>query len=508
MPRFPDVAPQLGLDVNGLSGGAILEDFNRDGFLDVMMSDIGMNAQMRFFVNNGDGTFTERTSQAGLLGEVGGLNIIQTDYNNDGFPDVLVLRGAWWGRGGRHPLSLLRNNGNGTFDDVTEPDALLPLHPTQTAVWLDFNNDGWLDLFVGNETVGREVHPCELFRNNGNGAFTECAAECGVAFRGFVKGVTAGDFNNDGRTDVYLSLMAGSNVLYRNDGAAEGGGGKGWRFTNVAAAAGVAEPFYSFPTWFFDYDNDGWPDLFVAGFHISFVGDVAADYLGLPHTAERSRLYHNNRDGTFTDVSKSAGLYKVLLAMGSHYGDFDNDGFLDFYLGTGNPDLSTLIPNRMFRNDTGQRFQDVTTSGGFGHLQKGHGVSFGDIDNDGDQDILEKLGGGYSGDIYRSVLYLNPGHSHHWITIQLEGRQSNRPGIGARLKLVTRGPKGPQTIHRTVGTGGSIGANPLRQEIGLGQADSIERLEVFWPVTGKTNVYENVRIDQFVQLREGEPKLI
>jgi hypothetical protein len=435
------------------------------------------------------------------------LNIIQTDYNNDGFPDVLVLRGAWWGRGGRHPLSLLRNNGNGTFDDVTEQAGLLRFHPTQTAVWLDFNNDGWLDLFVGNETVGREIHPCELFRNNGNGTFTECAAECGVALRGFVKGVTASDFNNDGRTDLYLSLMGGSNVLYRNDGPAESAGGKVWRFTNVAASAGVAEPFYSFPTWFFDYDNDGWPDLFVAGFHISFVGDVAADYLGLPHTGERSRLYHNNRDGTFTDVTKPAGLYKVLLAMGSNFGDLDNDGFLDFYLGTGNPDLSTLIPNRMFRNDAGQRFQDVTTSGGFGHLQKGHGVSFGDIDNDGDQDILEKLGGGYSGDIYRSVLYLNPGNTNHWITIQLEGRQSNRPGIGARLKLVTRGPKGPQTIHRTVGTGGSFGANPLRQEIGLGQAEGIERLEVFWPVTGKTNVYENVMIDQFVQLREGDSKL-
>ncbi len=507
MPRFPDVAAQLGLDLNGLSGGAILEDFNGDGFLDVMMSDIGLNAQLRFFLNNGGGTFTERTEQAGLLGEVGGLNIIQTDYNNDGFPDVLVLRGAWWGRGGRHPLSLLRNNGNGTFDDVTEEAGLLRFHPTQTAVWLDFNNDGWLDLFVGNESVGREIHACELYRNNRDGTFTECALESGVAFRGFVKGVTAGDFNNDGRTDLYLSIMGGPNVLYRNDGAAKGSGGKSWRFTNVAAAAGVTEPFYSFPTWFFDYDNDGWPDLFVAGFHISFVGDVAADYLGLPHTAQRSRLYHNNHDGTFSDVTKSAGLDKVLLAMGSNFGDLDNDGFLDFYLGTGNPDLSTLIPNRMFRNDSGRRFQEVTSSGGFGHLQKGHGVSFGDIDNDGDQDVLEKMGGGYSGDVAHSVLYLNPGTSNHWITIKLEGAQSNRPGIGSRIKLITRGPQGRQTIYRTAGTGGSFGANPLRQEIGLGQAQIIERLEIFWPVTGRTNVYQNLEVDQFVQAREDQSEL-
>src|SRR5262249_16075123 len=121
----------------------------------------------------------------------------------------------------------------------------------------------------------------------------------------------------------------------------------------------------------------------------------------------KAKLYHNNRDGTFTDVSHQMGVDKVLLAMGSNFGDLDNDGFLDFYVGTGNPDLSMLIPNRMFRNNGGKSFQDVTTSGGFGHLQKGHGVSFGDIDNDGDQDIHEDMGGAYPGDQARNVLFVN-----------------------------------------------------------------------------------------------------
>src|SRR5260221_8566643 len=135
--------------------------------------------------------------------------------------------------------------------------------------------------------------------------------------------------------------------------------------------------------------------------------------MGLPYSSERPRLYHNNHDGTFSDVAKAAGLDHLLHAMGCNYGDLDNDGYLDFYLGTGDPSLGTLIPNRMFRNAQGRFFQDVTTSGGFGHLQKGHGVSFADFDNDGDQDIYTVIGGAYSGDHYRNVFFENPGHGNH-----------------------------------------------------------------------------------------------
>src|SRR5207245_1927477 len=144
---------------------------------------------------------------------------------------------------------------------------------------------------------------------------------------------------------------------------------------------------HSFSAFFFDFDNDGWPDIFVSGYYINDVGDVAADYLGLPSSGERARLYRNNRDGTFNDATKETHLYRVLHAMAGNFGDIDNDGWLDFYLGTGDPDLGTLIPNRMFRNSEGKFFQDVTTSAGVGHLQKGHGIAFADLDNDGDQDI-------------------------------------------------------------------------------------------------------------------------
>jgi hypothetical protein len=434
---------------------------------------------------------------------LGGLNIMQTDYNNDGWPDVLVLRGGWQGNLGRQPLSLLKNNGQGTFTDVTEEAGLLRFHPTQTAVWFDYNGDGWLDLFVGNESNPKSVEPCELFCNNGDGTFTECATASGVAVVGFVKGVASGDFNNDGRPDLYVSCLGQPNVLFRNDGPRSSKKTE-WRFTDVTAAAKVAEPIQSFPTWFFDYDNDGWLDLFVSGYFLNDVGVVAADYLGVPHGGERARLYHNNHDGTFTDVTKEAGLYKVLLAMGSNFGDLDNDGWLDFYLGTGDPDFSTLIPNRMFRNAEGKFFQDVTTSGGFGHLQKGHGISFADLNNDGQQDIYEVMGGAYPGDHYRNVLYVNPGNSNHWIQLKLEGVHSNRAAVGARIRVEVETAQGPRSIYKTVNTGGSFGANPLRQEIGLGQARSIRLVEIFWPATGQTQVVRHLDLDRFYKIREGE----
>ena len=507
--HFPDVAGLLGLDVDDMSGGVVMDDFDNDGFLDLMVSASGLDSQLRYFHNNGDGTFTERTDAAGLTGLTGGLNLIQGDFNNDGLVDVLVLRGGWLGKAGRFPLSLLRNNGDNTFTDVTEEAGLLRFHPTQTAVWFDYNNDGWLDIFVANETVpgSGAVDPCELFRNNGDGTFTECAAENGVAFTQWIKAVVTGDFNNDGRPDLYLSVFGGPNLLLRNDGPVAGDKSPRarWQFTNVATAAGVTEPLKSFPCWFWDYDNDGWLDIFVCGYSITDAGDVLADYLGMaPPQAERPRLYHNNHDGTFTDVTKQAGVYKVLEGMGANFGDLDNDGWLDFYIGTGDPNLGTLIPNRMFRNQDGRKFQDVTTSGGFGQLQKGHGIAFGDLNNDGTQEVYSVVGGALSGDHYPNQLFANPGHGNHWLKLKLEGVQSNRSALGARIKVIAKTDSGEREIHRVVGSGGDFGCSPLRQEIGLGQAREIARVEIFWPRTGRTQVISGLALDRCYSITEGE----
>ncbi|WP_148218099.1 CRTAC1 family protein [Opitutus terrae] len=503
LPRFPDVAGRLGIDVDDLAGGVIMDDFDRDGFLDLMVSAWGPYSQLRTFRNNGNGTFTERTAAAGLTGETGGLNLIQADYNNDGFVDVLVLRGAWLRQLGHYPNSLLRNNGNGTFTDVTAEAGLLSFHPTQTAAWFDFDGDGHLDLFIGNESAPDDVHPCELFRSNGDGTFTECAAANGVAAVGYVKGVVTGDYNNDGRPDLYLSRRDGANLLLRNDGPADAACPRGtWRFTDMAREAGVTEPYGSFSCWFWDYDNDGWLDLMVTGYAIQDVGDIAADYLGLPHPGEYARLYRNRRDGTFADVTREQGLHQVLHTMGCNFGDLDNDGWLDFYVGTGDPDFATLLPNRMFRNDGGRGFQDVTASGGFGQLQKGHGIAFGDIDNDGDEDIYSVVGGAVNADNYRNQLFANPGLGGHWLTLTLEGVRSNRLALGTRIKVVVATPAGEREIHRAVGSGGSFGASPLQQHIGLGDASRILRVEIFWPATGQIQRLENLALDRSYLVRE------
>jgi len=515
--RFYDTAGGAGVAMIGLAGGSVMEDFDGDGLLDLMASSWGLRDQLRFFRNNGDGTFTDVTESAGLTGITSGLNLVHADYDNDGDADVLVLRGAWLGEAGRHPNSLLRNNGDWTFTDVTVESGLLSLHPTQTAAWADYDNDGWLDLFIGNETGNRtalytgessdeqdvgmrtNVHPCELFRNNGDGTFTDVATEVGVARPGFVKGVAWGDYDNDGLPDLYLSRMGEANVLYHNDGERA----DGWRFTEVTREADVIGPSQSFPTWFWDFNNDGWLDLYVAAFGAKDIGDIAALYLGEPNHVEPPRLYRNNGDGTFTDVAGGTPSETAQLAMGANYGDLDNDGWPDYYIGNGAPNPRMLLPNRMFRNAGDGTFQDVTTSGGFGHAQKGHGIAFGDIDNDGDQDIYAVMGGAYSGDVFANALFTNPGHGNHWITLRLIGTTSNRAGIGARIRVTVEGPEGERTIHALAGTGGSFGSSSLQQEIGLGLAERIARIEITWPASGTTQVFENVAPDAFYVVREG-----
>ncbi len=331
------------------------------------------------------------------------------------------------------------------------------------------------------------------------------APAAGVDFVGWVKGVTSGDYNNDGRPDLYVSLQGGDNALFRNDGPRAGkDGAPGWHFTNVAAEAGVTEPTNSFGTFFFDYDNDGWPDLFVAGFGYMTAGDVAAGYLGLPTSAEHGEaLPQQGRRHLRGRHQGDAASTRSFPTMGLNFGDLDNDGCLDVYLGTGNPDLSTLVPNRMFRNDEGRVFQDVTTAGNFGHLQKGHAICFGDIDNDGDQDVFEEMGGAYPSDKAYSVLYENPGNANHWVSLELEGVRSNRSAIGARVKVTVETKKGSRALYRTVSSGGSFGGSPLRQEIGLGDATRILSVEIGWPATAQTQKVEGLSPGHRYRIREG-----
>jgi hypothetical protein len=499
--RFPDVAAAAGVATLNLAGGAVVEDLSGDGLLDVLTSTADPRGSLAFCVSLGNGRFENRSDASGLSRQLGGLNCTAGDYDNDGDVDIFVLRGAWLFKEGEIRNSLLRNNGDGTFTDVTYDAGLAtPARPTQTAAWGDFDNDGDLDLYVGNESRVAQApdqdYPCQLFRNEGNGTFTDVAAAAGVTNDRYTKGVAAGDYDNDGDLDLYVSNIR-PNRLYRNEGDGT--------FADVAATAGVTAPEgRSFATWFFDYNNDGWLDIFVAAYDTQ-LEDIAADALGLPHDAPSPCLYRNNRDGTFTDVAGTAGLAHPYLPMGASFGDLDNDGFLDIYLGTGDPNFQTLDPSVMLRSDGGARFQDVTTSGGFGILQKGHGIAFADVDNDGDQDVFAEFGGMLQGDRFYNALFRNPGHGNHSVAVKLIGRESNRSGYGARIAISIEEPE-RREIHRAVGSVSSFGGSPARQEIGVGRADRIAALEVWWPASGTRTRYQDLPVDTLIEITEGEAK--
>lgn len=511
VPRFTDMAPSLGVATRGLAGGSITEDFNNDGFLDVLVTSSGFTEtdQMRFYVNNGNGTFDDMTSKAGLDGLVGGLNCVQTDYNNDGFIDIFVMRGGWFGEWGKHPNSLLRNNGDNTFTDVTKEAGILSFNPTQTSVWADFNNDGWVDVFIGNETnvntsggnrVSRhKIHQAEFYLNKKDGTFSNVAPSIGLRFTKLIKGATAIDANNDNLMDLYISIMGGQNKLLINQGDL--------KFADQTIAFKVPEPFVSFPVGSFDYNNDGFEDLFICGYSTSnntLSYETAYELLGNKPTAALPKLYKNNGDGSFTDVTEETNMDHSIYGMGFNYGDLDNDGYLDIYFGTGDPSFESIIPNRMFKNMGGKYFEEVSFEGGFANIQKGHGISWADMDNDGDQDIYITMGGAHEGDIYQNQLLVNPTNGNNWINIQLTGKKSNRKAIGTRVHIVTAND---QHIYRTVSSGASFGGNSYDLEIGIGSANEIKSLEVTWPATGKKQVFNNIAANQHIGINESDSKI-
>ena len=460
--RFVDVAPLLGMNTFSMAGGIIVDDFENNGRLDVVTSSVGVCEPMHYFHNNGDGTFADQSVKSGLAGQLGGLNLIQADYNNDGCLDILVLRGGW-----EFPqrMSLLKNNCDGIFTDVTRASGLAATaNATQAGAWADIDNDGLIDLLVGSESG-----PAQLFRNQGDGTFEDIAHAAGVDRTAFTKAVVAGDYDNDGYVDFYLSNYNGNNFLYHNN--------HDRTFTEVAGPAGVQDPWASFPAWFFDYDNDGWPDLFVSSYAGSS-DEVMRSYLGLPANAEPLKLYRNLRNGTFKDVS-------------------------NIYLGSGASPYTAVVPSVLLRNKEGKSFADVTASAGTGELHKGHGVAFADIDRDGDEDILTVIGGATPGDSHAFRFFENPGNGNDWINLRLVGVKTNRAAIGARVTVTVENEgQGTRSICRTVSSGGSFGASPLEQHIGLGKSARISGVEVWWPTTNTRQTFLNIGKNQFIEIKE------
>ena len=493
-----------------MAGGSVFDDFNGDGPAPTF-------SPLRSSPDS-EGLAVPSTSvmaglkivrpQAGIGDQVyAALNVTShADFDNDGDLDVLLLRGA-----SENPmrLSLLRNKGNGAFEDVTVAAGLAEPIATESAAWGDYDNDGLVDLFICGEFTSPSSdagtclldprNRCRRYKNGGHGKFTNVATAAGVTDERCAKGAAWGDYDGDGRLDLFVSNLDGPCRLYHNDGNGS--------FRDCANELGVAGPSHhrSYSCWFWDFDNDGRLDVFVNDYHAAGA-DVLAHYLGLKgKDTGHPRLYRNLGDQGFRDISLEAGLDRPIAAMGANFGDIDNDGYLDAYFGTGGMGYSGLVPNVMLKNVDGRRFEDVTDSSRTGHLQKGRGVSFADWDGDGDLDLFVVLGGMAPGDRAYNALFQNPGHGRHWLTVKLAGTRTNRSALGARIQVDLKGPdgRGARSIHRVIGNNGSFGGNALVELIGLGEARSVTRLTVTWPTSRTIQTFRDLAADQAILIREG-----
>jgi hypothetical protein len=478
-PRYHDIAAEVGLNRNGLAGGVVMDDFTNDGWDDIVITSWGPHQEMVFYKNNGDGTFTDETKAFGLDGQVGILNLNQADINNDGYLDLFLMRGAWWQKNGDIPNTLMLNTGKGRFEDVTLKAGMTKWAPTQTSAWADYNLDGWVDVLVANESLPDLQRGIDLYINQKDGTFKLESGAYGLTQNAFFKGCVATYANEDKYPDVYFSALSDSNFLLINQSISGNNS-----FAPSVPDVRVGAPYRSFPCWSFDFDNNGYEDLFVS----SYSNDQTPatywmeSHLGTVDPAMFPKLYSNQGNMQYKEVGASMGLTEVAFTMGCNFGDINTDGFLDFYLATGNPLYQALVPNKMYLNMDGKRFEDVSYVGGFANIQKGHGVAFGDLDHDGDEDLYVVIGGAVDGDTYFNCLFENPNPDHNnWVVLKLTGTTANKAALGARVAISAQEGGKERMIYRVVSSGASFGGNSLSLEVGLRKSTVINKVTVQWP---------------------------
>ncbi len=490
---FEDIAPKLGIHSLHGNGTEAWGDINGDGKLDVIVS--GSGGFITVYRNDGD-KFTDVSDQVGLGKVPSGYSLNLVDYDNDGWLDLFIALNGW---NGPMPDRLFHND-HGHFVDVSAKSGLADPGSGFVSLWGDLDNDGWLDVVIANGVLKEGSVP-QIYRNNRDGTFTNMTKAAGIdepAAFGAI-GAALGDYDKDGRLDILFNgLDPAPNRLYHNDG--------NWHFTEVAKKAGVYQgPHNGFVCFFVDYNNDGWPDILttslapwdatVEGLRKGYAPPNAGKV-----NKDSNRLFRNNRDGTFTDVTFEAKLFYPMGTMGAGVADVDNDGYVDFYFGTGDPQMSRLEPNRFFRNNGNGSFSDLTRYVGFARPgNKGHGVAFVDLYNTGALDIFAQLGGHYPGDYAYDAFYHNlKASQNNWLEVDLRGVKSNRFAVGAQLTAKA----GDLLVYREVkGSEGFGSTNPYRQHFGLGKKAKIDSLEIRWP-SGVKQVFSNLDVNQILSIRE------
>ena len=531
LPFFEDVTAKSGIRFKheasstsqkylpeSMGGGVAMFDYDNDGWLDLFFVN-GARLQdpmppgtlpdktdprfwNRLYRNNRDGTFTDVTEAAGLQGKLYGMGVATGDYDNDGNVDLLVTN-----LGGN---ILYHNNGNGTFTDVTAKAGVGGGGWCTGACFVDYDRDGRLDLivtryvewsfsanvFCGEHKPGYRAycHPDQfrviphlVFHNNGDGTFTDVSKQCGIADSpGKGLGVTINDFDGDGWPDIFVANDSVPDQLFRNnhDGT----------FSEVALMSGLAydengHVFAGMGTDFGDYENSGWPGVFV---------NALAN--------QKYKLFRNDK-GKFVDVTDSVGMGGLTIShsgWGAKWIDFDNDGHLDLFVAQGHvmdnieltePRLRYRESPLLLKNESG-RFQDVSSRGGsvFSSPLAARGAAFGDLDNDGRIDIAINCNNGPA-----LILRNQSDRGNHWLTLNLIGTASNRDAIGAKVRLLVEDGLEQTTFVSTAGS--YISASDKRAHFGLGSQKKIQRVEVLWP-SGTLQRLESVAADQILTIRE------
>jgi enediyne biosynthesis protein E4 len=535
---FLNIARESGLNAKTIFGGEhknkyLLEttgcgvafyDYDNDGWLDIFLVNgtrlegfpPGQEPTNHLFKNNRDGTFTDVTAKAGLLHSGWGQGVCIGDYDNDGFDDLFV---TYFGKN-----VLYHNNGNGTFTDVSEKAGVAGTGKRWNSgcAFVDYDRDGRLDLFVANyidldlkTAPVPESGPCLykgvmvacgppglnggkniLYRNNGDGTFTDVSEKSGILKTNgtFGLGVLTADLDNDGWPDIYVANDSTASALYQNK--------RNGTFTDIAIEAGCAlsadgKPQAGMGISAADYDLDGNLDLVKT----NFAGDTPS-------------LYHNLGGANFEDTTYQGGLgrHTQYLGWGCGFFDMDNDGWPDILICNGHvyPEVEQLkteagYPQRklLYKNLRNGRFDDVSFDAGSGISEPvaARGCAFGDFDNDGDLDVVVNTVNDFP-----QLLRCDLRTGNNWIKIKTIGTKSNRSGIGARIKCVTH-RAGEKSLHPQIDEvrsgGGYFSQNDLRVHFGIGKAESVELLEIRWP-SGLVETLKDIKPNQVIFVKEGE----
>jgi enediyne biosynthesis protein E4 len=492
--------------------GCAFLDYDNDGWMDIYLVNSGKcdfydpqpPLRNALYKNNRDGTFSDVTEKAGVLGGGYGMGVAVGDYDGDGFPDLYVTQ---YGRS-----ILYHNNGDGTFSDVTEKARLAAPGWSSSAVWFDYDNDGKLDLFVcrfvnfdksknkfcGNERTGeryycipRVYEPARswLFHNNGDGTFKDVSEETGIAKSlGKAWGVVATDVNNDGWMDLFVANDTVANFLFLN---------KHGKFQDIGLEAGVA---YSqagrarsgMGVDSADFDQDGWQDLFVTNVD-----------------QEMYSIYRNRHDETFDDVAGPMGigrLTRLMSGWGVKFFDYDNDGNSDIFIANGHPDdkveehvshVAYREPMLLFHSN-GKTFENVSASAGsvFSESFAARGMAIGDFNNDGAVDVLVAVNNG------APVLLKNVAASgNHWLGVRLIGKKANPDAVGARINWQAGDLK---RSRLKTGGGSYLSSHDPREVLGIGSRTKIDQLEIRWPLpSGRVETFTDLPIDRYITIVEG-----